>query len=151
LNNAFAGFQPKLLAAKQGSNMDFYLDSQHATFPRNVSLPLANVTASKRALWEITLLLLASGSAVAQNLKVTLLGTGSPPPRMDRFGPCILVEAGTQRLLFDCGRGATQRLERAALNCGIYSRGFPQNRFACTAAMSESAIFAIAHRGLLRQ
>jgi ribonuclease Z len=48
----------------------------------------------------------------AQNLRVTLLGTGSPQPRMDRFGPSILVEAGEKKLLFDCGRGATQRIEQ---------------------------------------
>jgi ribonuclease Z len=48
----------------------------------------------------------------AQSLKVTLLGTGSPQPRMDRFGPSILVEAGEKKLLFDCGRGATQRIEQ---------------------------------------
>jgi len=42
--------------------------------------------------------------------KVTLLGTGFlPSPRMDRFGPSILVEAGGEKLVFDCGRGATQR------------------------------------------
>ena len=46
----------------------------------------------------------------AQNLKVTLLGTGNPEPRMDRFGPSILVEAGHEKLLFDCGRGAAQRI-----------------------------------------
>lgn len=48
--------------------------------------------------------------ANAQDFKVTLLGTGAPEPRMDRFGPSILVEAGQEKLLFDCGRGATQRL-----------------------------------------
>lgn len=53
-----------------------------------------------------------AGVGLAQNLKVTLLGTGSPQPRMDRFGPSILVEAGGERLVFDCGRGATQRLEQ---------------------------------------
>jgi ribonuclease Z len=62
------------------------------------------------------LLLLASaalaGAAPAQNLKVTLLGTGTPAPIMGRFGPSILVEAGGQKLLFDCGRGATQRIEQ---------------------------------------
>jgi ribonuclease Z len=42
--------------------------------------------------------------------RVTLLGTGNPRPSIDRFGPAILVEAGDTRLLFDCGRGATQRL-----------------------------------------
>ena len=43
-------------------------------------------------------------------LRVTLLGTGRPDPRMDRFGPSTLVEAGGETLLFDCGRGAAQRL-----------------------------------------
>ncbi|HYV17833.1 MAG TPA: MBL fold metallo-hydrolase [Verrucomicrobiae bacterium] len=42
--------------------------------------------------------------------RVTLLGTGNPRPSIDRFGPAILVEAGDTKLLFDCGRGATQRL-----------------------------------------
>ena len=46
----------------------------------------------------------------AQDLKITLLGTGNPRPVMSRFGPSILVEAGNEKLLFDCGRGATQRL-----------------------------------------
>jgi ribonuclease Z len=48
--------------------------------------------------------------AQSQNLKVTLLGTGNPRPTIERFGPSILVEAGKEKLLFDCGRGATQRL-----------------------------------------
>ncbi len=51
-------------------------------------------------------------TAPSQSLKVTLLGTGSPEPRLDRFGPSILVEAGGEKLIFDCGRGATQRLEQ---------------------------------------
>ena len=41
---------------------------------------------------------------------VTLLGTSSPSPSIDRFGSSTLVEAGDLRLLFDCGRGAIQRL-----------------------------------------
>ena len=48
--------------------------------------------------------------AHSQNFKVTLLGTGAPRPSMERFGPSILVEAGKEKLLFDCGRGVTQRL-----------------------------------------
>jgi ribonuclease Z len=67
--------------------------------------------------WRTCLLLLVSSAVLAvsaptQDLKVTLLGTGSPQPRMDRFGPSILVEAGQKKLLFDCGRGATQRIEQ---------------------------------------
>ena len=46
----------------------------------------------------------------AQDIKVTLLGTGTPVPAMNRFGPSILVEAGGQTFLFDAGRGAMQRL-----------------------------------------
>lgn len=50
------------------------------------------------------------GTSHAQDFKVTLLGTGAPRPVMSRFGPSILVEAGKEKLIFDCGRGATQRL-----------------------------------------
>ena len=46
----------------------------------------------------------------AQEIKVTLLGTGTPVPAMNRFGPSTLVEAGGQTFLFDAGRGAMQRL-----------------------------------------
>jgi ribonuclease Z len=38
---------------------------------------------------------------------VTLLATSTPNPLPDRFGPSTLVEAGNEKLLFDCGRGAT--------------------------------------------
>src|SRR5687768_6667846 len=48
--------------------------------------------------------------AQGATIRVTLLGTGCPPPVMNRFGPSILVEAGEKRLLFDAGRGALQRL-----------------------------------------
>ena len=58
-----------------------------------------------------TLLLLVFSLPVgAQDFKVTLLGTGDPIPRIDRFGPATLVEVGGQELLFDVGRGTTQRL-----------------------------------------
>jgi len=49
-------------------------------------------------------------AAHGQDIKVTLLGTGCPPPVMNRFGPSTLVEAGGQKFLFDAGRGALQRL-----------------------------------------
>lgn len=45
-------------------------------------------------------------------IKVTLLGTGDPQPLMERFGPSILVQAGTEILLFDAGRGCLQRLRQ---------------------------------------
>jgi ribonuclease Z len=45
-------------------------------------------------------------------IKVTLLGTGTPQPLMNRFGPSILVQAGSEILLFDTGRGCLQRLKQ---------------------------------------
>lgn len=49
-------------------------------------------------------------SKTRESFRVTLLGTGAPPPLMDRFGPSTLVEVGTEKFLFDAGRGAMQRL-----------------------------------------
>ena len=56
-----------------------------------------------------------SAASYGQALKITLLGTGNPRPRIDRFGPSILVEAGKETLLFDCGRGATICLSQAGV------------------------------------
>jgi len=44
--------------------------------------------------------------------RVTLLGTGAPPPIMDRFGPSTLVEVANEKFIFDAGRGAMQRLHQ---------------------------------------
>ncbi|HEX2718679.1 MAG TPA: MBL fold metallo-hydrolase [Gemmatimonadaceae bacterium] len=66
-------------------------------------------------------LLICAASVQAQQpthptITVTLLGTGSPPPVMDRFGPSVLVEAGPEKLLFDAGRGALQRLRQRGVS-----------------------------------
>ena len=53
--------------------------------------------------------------------RVTLLGTGAPPPVLDRFGPSTLVEAGTEKFLFDAGRGALQRLFQLRIPFGEIS------------------------------
>ena len=52
------------------------------------------------------------------DLKVTLLGTSTPNPLPDRFGPSTLVEAGSEKLVFDCGRGATIRLWQLKIPLG---------------------------------
>jgi ribonuclease Z len=56
--------------------------------------------------------------------KVTLLGTGYPTPRMDRFGPSTLVEAGATRLLFDSGRGTMQRINQIDPNAKTFDKLF---------------------------
>jgi len=52
------------------------------------------------------------------DFRVTLLGTGVPTPRPERFGPSTLVEAGDQTLLIDAGRGATIRLYQLGVPMG---------------------------------
>jgi len=52
-------------------------------------------------------------SNFADIIRVTLLGTGTPFPNAERFGAAILVEAGGEKLLFDCGRGVVIRLSQA--------------------------------------
>src|SRR2546430_1812202 len=74
-----------------------------------------------RGWWRKSVLVLGAAiafvaAAHAQTLKVTLLGTGNPRPVMERFGPSILVEAGQEKMLFDCGRGATQRIYQLKVN-----------------------------------
>jgi ribonuclease Z len=54
----------------------------------------------------------------AQTIRVTLLGTGTPQPSIERFGAATLVEAGGNYFLFDCGRGATQRLWQQKIPLG---------------------------------
>ncbi len=71
----------------------------------------------------LAFILLISDGAMAQTapsdpIVVTLLGTGSPPPVMERFGPATLVQAGGMTLLFDAGRGVTQRLWQRRVRLG---------------------------------
>jgi len=55
---------------------------------------------------------------VTTDLRITLLGTGVPIPRPDRFGPSTLVEAGGRTLLIDAGRGATMRMYQLGIPIG---------------------------------
>src|SRR5215472_8211856 len=56
--------------------------------------------------------MLANTAAAAQEIKVTLLGTGTPIVNINRFGMSTLVEAGSQKFLFDAGRGVVLRLQQ---------------------------------------
>lgn len=64
------------------------------------------------------------GPVDGDDFRVTLLGTGSPQPVMNRFGPGVLVQAGGQTLLFDCGRGVTQRLFQLHVKLGDANKLF---------------------------
>lgn len=61
----------------------------------------------------LAMLAFSFGAVKAQSkpdFQVIMLGVGTPPPFMHRFGPATLVIAGDKYLLFDAGRGVTQRL-----------------------------------------
>ena len=67
----------------------------------------------------LVLMVLANAAlAQAQDFKVTLLGTASPAPRPDRFGPSTLVEVGPEKFLFDVGRGVPIRLWQLRIPMG---------------------------------
>lgn len=51
-----------------------------------------------------------SAQLKSSEIKVTLLGTGTPQPIMKRFSVSTLIQAGSENLLFDAGRGCLQRL-----------------------------------------
>ena len=64
-------------------------------------------------------------AADATKLNVTFLGTGGGPrPNPVRYGPSILVQAGAEDLLFDCGRGVTIRLVQAGIPVRRVSKVF---------------------------
>ena len=62
--------------------------------------------------------------STAQPFRVTLLGTGAPPPRWDRCGPSTLVEVGAEKFIFDAGRGAMQRLYQLGIPFGAITGMF---------------------------
>jgi ribonuclease Z len=52
------------------------------------------------------------------DMRVTLLGTGTPVPIIERLGPSTLIEAGSEKLVFDCGRGCPIRLQQKGIRLG---------------------------------
>ena len=81
-------------------------------------MPPRYLRATRLAALGAALLVATPAVLAAQAIRVTLLGTGTPIPRPDRFGPSILVEAGGQKLLFDCGRGVPIRLAQLHVPMG---------------------------------
>ncbi|MBT8112054.1 MAG: MBL fold metallo-hydrolase [Gammaproteobacteria bacterium] len=65
----------------------------------------------KKSFFVLAMVLYAA-ACNAHFITVTLLGTGSPRPSVDRNGPAVLVEVGGKYLLFDSGRGVVQRLQQ---------------------------------------
>lgn len=72
----------------------------------------------------LCIILLFATEAKGQTLRVMLLGTGTPGVSMKRFGASILVEAGDEKFLFDCGRGAVLRLSQLHIPLAEVNRLF---------------------------
>ena len=67
----------------------------------------------------------AHRSASSDSITVILLGTGvGPRVNLQQFGASTLVEAGGERFLFDCGRGATMRLAQVGVPISTITRLF---------------------------
>jgi ribonuclease Z len=60
-----------------------------------------------------------------QEMRVTLVGTGGGPGvNLERFGISTLVDAGSTRLLFDCGRASTVRMAQMGIPLNSVSKLF---------------------------
>ncbi|MBI3967801.1 MAG: MBL fold metallo-hydrolase [Chloroflexi bacterium] len=57
-------------------------------------------------------------------MRVQLLGTGSPRPRLDRAGTALIVDTGGETFLVDCGPGTTWRLLQANVSSLSIDRVF---------------------------
>src|SRR5262245_61469900 len=67
----------------------------------------------------------ALAQSTAGHLRVILLGTGGgPTPNPRRFGISTLVVAGTEKLMFDCGRAATIRMTQMGMLLGEVNKLF---------------------------
>lgn len=64
----------------------------------------------------LTIFCLLFSQASFAYMEVTLLGTGTPRPDINRFGPATLVEIKGQYFLFDAGRGVSMRLQQAGVS-----------------------------------
>ena len=49
------------------------------------------------------------------NVRLVLIGCGTPTPTPDRFGSCVVLEIHDESLMFDCGPAATYKMRRAGI------------------------------------
>lgn len=49
------------------------------------------------------------------DVNLLLIGCGTPTPTPERFGSCLVLGIGNERLMFDCGPASTYKLRQAGL------------------------------------
>jgi ribonuclease BN (tRNA processing enzyme) len=57
-------------------------------------------------------------------VKLTILGSGTGVPSLDRSSPAYLLQAGELRCLVDCGSGTLHQLLRAGASCDVIDAVF---------------------------
>lgn len=57
-------------------------------------------------------------------MRLSIIGAGTPTPGGDRFGSAYVVDTGDERLLFDCGPATTYKLARAGISVRDIHRVF---------------------------
>lgn len=72
----------------------------------------------------ILLLLFPLALSFAQDVRVVLLGTGTPNPEPERSGPAVAVIAGKRVYLVDFGPGVVRRAKSAGIEMKQLTRGF---------------------------
>lgn len=70
------------------------------------------------------LALLLAGTAVGQDTRVILLGTGTPNPDPERMGPSVAIVTGDRVYLIDCGPGVVRRAAQAGIRMNQLTRLF---------------------------
>jgi ribonuclease BN (tRNA processing enzyme) len=56
-----------------------------------------------------------STSKSHSDVKLFLIGCGTPTPTPERFGSCLVIQVGGELLMFDCGPAATYKMVRMGL------------------------------------
>lgn len=49
------------------------------------------------------------------NIRLFLIGCGTPTPTADRFGSCFILQVNNEYLMFDCGPASTYKMKRAGI------------------------------------
>ena len=94
---------------------------------------------SSAVLAALLLLLFARPLAAFDGIRLTLLGGAEQSAQDEPVGPGILVEAGDELLLFDCGVGSLARLRERTIPAARADGSIPdQPRFAHTSAVAPS-------------
>jgi ribonuclease Z len=121
---SFTEKTPRFQIARPEMSIDNYSETgcicvqSRIIMPKSAGYVLLQIVTALLILVDSRAATTQAAQPAGSDFKVMLLGTSTPNPLPDRFGPSTLVEAGSEKLLFDCGRGATIRLWQLKIPLG---------------------------------